>query len=78
MNERKRMTKVLTQRCQTLDEEKRSAQFEVSRTNDAWRHAQQQSAEAAKRDRDRMLVIAAFLLGLIFVIGFILGHRWAH
>jgi exonuclease VII large subunit len=77
MNERKRMTEVLTQRCQTLDEEKRAAQFELSRANDASRLAQLQSAEAAKRDREKLLIIAAFLLGIVFVIGLLLGYRWA-
>jgi len=78
MNERKRMTEVITQRCQKLDEEKHAVQFEVSRTNESWKQAQQQSAQAAKRERERLFVIAAFLLGIVFVVGFILGHRSAH
>ena len=78
MNERKRMTEVLTQRCRTLDEEKRAIQFELSLTNDASKRAQQQSAESAKRARESLLVIAAFLLGIVFVVGLFLGSRWAH
>jgi exonuclease VII large subunit len=78
MNQRKRMSEVLTQRCQTLDEEKRAVQFELSRANDARKFALQQSADAAKRNRDKLLIIAAFLLGIAFVLGMFFGHHLAH
>ena len=50
----------------------------MSRAGQAQALAIQKSAEAAKRQRKNLLIAAAFLAAIVFVLGLILGHRFAH
>jgi len=63
---------------ESMKTEMEALRSELSRAGETRALAIQQSAAAAKRQRDKLLIVSAFLMGILFVLGMFFGYRLAH
>jgi Exonuclease VII, large subunit len=77
MEKRRQHFEAVTGRSDALDQENRELKSELARACEEREMAVQRAA-GAKRQQQKLLIAAAFLLGVIFAVGLIIGYRWAH
>jgi exonuclease VII large subunit len=78
MEQRRQKFESLTARADALDEENRNLKSQLTRAGALRMFEVQHAIEQAKRQRQTLLVAAAFLLGIVFIVGAFIGYRWGH
>jgi Flp pilus assembly protein TadB len=78
LNERRTQIEDLLKRAGSLDEEKPQLQHQLARSGELRDSMLQQQAEAGKSQRDKLMIVAAFLLAIVFALGVWAGHSIGH
>jgi hypothetical protein len=68
LNERRTQIEDLLKRAGSLDEEKPQLQHQLARSGELRDSMLQQQAEAGKSQRDKLMIVAAFLLAIVPVM----------
>ena len=77
IEQRRQKYEALTGRCEALDQENRKLKNELTRAGEFRAHEVQHAIQQAKGQRQKLLVIAAFMLGIACILGAFIGYRCA-